>query len=286
VINLLLAITLTSLMYFIFKSFDKFKVQTFQAIAVNYVVCVITAIVFSGSQIHFNTIPKAYLLFPFGLAISFILGFNLLAYSLQKISVCLSTAASRLSLIIPILFGTLLLNTPAQHYSIINTLGIILVVIAIALISIPQSRESLKIQKEHLWLLPTLFLLTGSIDTLLAFTNELFQKKGMQESLPLIIFGFSSLLALSISLIYKKQFKRNDIIGGIALGIPNFFSVYYLIKALTAFNNDTAFVFSINNLCVIVLTTIISITVLKERISHTNISGIIVSIIALLFLIY
>ena len=288
-INLLLAVALTSLMYFIFKGFNQFKVQTFQAIALNYVVCVITGIAFSGFEILVNDlslVPKTYFLFPIGLAISFILGFNLIAYSTQKISVSLSTVASRLSLIIPIIFSVFFSKPNIQQYNNLNILGTLLVFLAIVLISIPSAKEGLKVQKEHLWILPVLFLLTGLIDTTLTFTNELFQTKGIQESLPIMIFSCSALLALTVLLIYKKPFRRNDFLAGVALGIPNYFSVYFLMKALSSFNHDSAFVFSINNISVIALTSFLSITLLKEKISRINVLGLGISIISLIFIIY
>lgn len=287
-INLFLTVCLTSLIYLIFRGFVHFKVQTFQAIAVNYVICVITGIAFSGfSDVvkEFYLLPTLYFFLPFCLAISFLLGFNLIAYSSQKISVSLSTVASRLSLILPILFSLFFFNSETKRYGFLNIVGIILVFGAILLISIPSNKESRKIQKKHLWLLPMLFLLTGFIDTLLTLANQLYNEKGVYGSLALLTFGFAAVFALILSLIYKKSFKVRDVIGGIVLGVPNYFSVYFLTEALSSFGHDSTFVFTINNLSVIILTSVMSITLLNEKLSKVNLLGLVVSIFSLFFVI-
>jgi drug/metabolite transporter (DMT)-like permease len=289
VINLLLAIVLTSLMYFIFKGFDHFKVQTFQAIAVNYVVCVITGIAFSGLGVVTTdtlSLPIHYFLYPILIGGLFVIGFNMIAYVSQKISVSLATVASRLSLIIPIVIGLFFFKSSAKTYDVLNVIGIILVFVAIIFVSLPTKNEKSNIQKVHLWLLPTLFVLIGFIDTILTYTNSLFQKNHFDESLSVMIFVSAAVFALLASLILKKHFTIRSILGGLILGVPSYFSVYFLMKALSSFNHDSAFVFSINNLSVIVLTTITSVVLLKEKIAKLNVLGLVLAVVSLLLIVY
>lgn len=288
-INLLLAIALTSLMYFIFKGFDRYQVQTFQAIAVNYVVCVVTGVAFSGFGVivkDIQTLPTSYFIYPTVIGVLFVLGFNLIAFVSQKISVSLATVASRLSLIIPVVISLLFFKTSVKTYDILNVLGIVLVFVAIILISKPRSNQGINVQKRQLWLLPALFFLIGLIDTTLTYTNSIFQEAGFDESLSVMLFVVASVFAFVVAFIQKKQFDGRAIIAGVVLGLPSYFSVYFLMKALSSFQHDSMFVFSINNLSVIVLTTVVSVVVLKEKIANINLYGLGLAVVALLLIIY
>lgn len=276
-------------MYFIFKGFDRYKVQTFQAIAVNYVVCVVTGVAFSGFGVivkDIQTLPTSYFIYPTVIGVLFVLGFNLIAFVSQKISVSLATVASRLSLIIPVVISLLFFKTSVKTYDILNVLGIVLVFVAIILISKPRSNQGINVQKRQLWLLPALFFLIGLIDTTLTYTNSIFQEAGFDESLSVMLFVAASFFAFAVAFIQKKQFDSRSIIAGIVLGLPSYFSVYFLMKALSSFQHDSMFVFSINNLSVIVLTTVVSVVVLKEKIEKINLYGLGLAVVALLLIIY
>ncbi len=286
-INLLLAIVLTSLVYFIFKGFEQFKVQTFQAILVNYLVCVVTGILFTGPSVVLDDVthlPGVYFFYPLILGVLFLIGFNLIAYSSQKISISLTSVASRLSLIVPVVVGLLIFKTASKDYTNLNNLGIFLVFVAIVFISIPSNKEKLNVQRKHLWLLPVLFLFGGVIDTLLSYTNELFEQIERQNSLLVMVFFVTFVGGLLATFVFEKKFRKQDILGGLVLSLPSYFSIHFLMRALSSFNNDSAFVFSITNLSVIGLTTVISMTLLKEKISRLNRFGLVVSIISLLLI--
>lgn len=275
-------------MYFVFKAFDTFQVKTFQAIVVNYAVCVITSIAFLGYKPLLNEISgyqPSHFLLPFGLAFLFLCGFTLIAFATQNISISLSSVASRLSLIIPVIFGFTFLRAKETDHSLTTITGIIAVFIAIILISIPTKKEDFKVKKQHLWVIPSLFLLTGIIDTSLTLSNKYFEENNLSQSLPTMIFFFAFLLGGLLIIFRKNKIGIKELIGGLALGIPNFFSVYFLIKSLSYFHHNSAFIFPVNNLSVILLTTLISLFFYKERLSKINTFGLITSVIALALLI-
>ena len=68
------------------------------------------------------------------------------------------------------------------------------------------------------------------------------------------------------------------------LGIPNFLSFYFLLKALAYFGSSGAFVYPLYNLGVILLSAIIGLLVFKERLSKLNIVGILLAITAITLL--
>ena len=77
-----------------------------------------------------------------------------------------------------------------------------------------------------------------------------------------------------------------NIIGGICLGVPNYFSIYFLLKALQHPTWNSASVFTINNVAIVMFSTLLGILLFKERLSIKNWFGIglaIVSIILVAF---
>jgi len=73
-----------------------------------------------------------------------------------------------------------------------------------------------------------------------------------------------------------------NILGGVALGVPNYFSIYFLLKALQHDSLNSASVFTINNVAIVMLSTLLGIIIFKERLSFKNWAGIGLAVISIL----
>ena len=73
-----------------------------------------------------------------------------------------------------------------------------------------------------------------------------------------------------------------NILGGIALGIPNYFSIYFLLKALQNEYLTSASIFTINNVAIVLLSTFLGILLFKEKISAKNWGGILLAVTSIL----
>ena len=97
----------------------------------------------------------------------------------------------------------------------------------------------------------------------------------------------TAFIAGLIILIFRKEtISKKDIIGGIYLGIPNYFSVYFLLLTLSSFNNNGAVVYPILNVGIIVLSSMASYILFKEKLIRLNIIGMILALIAIFFISY
>ena len=88
---------------------------------------------------------------------------------------------------------------------------------------------------------------------------------------------------------FKELLDKKILLWGIVLGISNYGSIYFLIKALNHKNSlgstlDGSIVFGINNLGVIALSVIIGLIVFKEKFLKINWVGIILSFFAIYIL--
>ena len=70
---------------------------------------------------------------------------------------------------------------------------------------------------------------------------------------------------------------------GILLGIANYCSMYFLLKALRIDGLDSSSVFAINNVAIVAVSTLIGLILFREKISTKNWIGIILAVISIFF---
>jgi len=94
------------------------------------------------------------------------------------------------------------------------------------------------------------------------------------------IIGVIFILLKSIKNPLKINFK--NILGGIVLGVPNYFSIYYLLRALQNNTINSASLFTINNVAVVLFSTLLGILLFKEKVSLKNWGGIALAVVSIL----
>ena len=280
-IHLLLAIVFSSLLYIIFKLFSKYKVNTFQAIVFNYIVAFFVGISISNENIELQSIlHKPWLIGSVLLGALFIIVFNILGKTSQENGISVASVSSKMSMIIPILFGILFLKEAISYG---KTIGIIIALIAVYFTS---KKESGNIQIANFTYPILLFFGAGIVDTSMNYMQHKYLKDSEIAlfSATTFIAAFCFGVLILIFKISKRNFKLDfkSIIGGFALGIPNYFSMYFLIKALQSNNIESATIFTLINIGVILLSTLFGILFFKEKIQKQNYIGILFAIVAVI----
>ena len=79
----------------------------------------------------------------------------------------------------------------------------------------------------------------------------------------------------------KMKITGKSILGGIVLGIPNYFSLYYLIKMLDSEVFESSTIFTIHNVAIVMVSTLVGIVFFKEKISIRNGIGIALALTAI-----
>jgi len=282
-IYLILSILASSLIFVIFKLFAKYNVDTLQAIVVNYVVASISGIVAYSEPIHIPSISKeGWFYGAMVLGIVFISVFNLMAITTQKNGLSVAAVATKMSLAIPIIFGIIVYN---ESTGILKITGIVIALIAVYMTSM-KNTQGVTINKENLIFPLLVFIGSGIIDTSLKFFETNFVAENDVPVFSASIFGFAAIIGI-LTLLYKMitgnlQLSLKNGIAGIGLGVPNYFSIYFLIKALRYENMDSSTIFTINNVAVLLVSTIAGILFFKERLTLKNWIGIALAIISII----
>jgi drug/metabolite transporter (DMT)-like permease len=262
--------------------FDRFKVNTLQAIVFNYIIACLCGIATYSKPINLTEIAhKEWFYGAIALGFLFIFIFNVMAITAQKNGVSVASVATKMSVIIPVFFGIYMYGESAGIQKIV---GIILALLAVYFVSIkPNSNIHLK----NSLLLPfILFLGSGIIDTSIKYLETSYVSENGIPIFSATIFFFAACIGLCILLmkLLKKDFKFNpqSLIGGALLGIVNYASIYYLLKALDHETIESSTIFTVNNVAIVMLSSLVGLILFKEKLSFKNWIGVSFAIISIL----
>lgn len=262
------------------KLLKRYYTDAYQAIVFNYPTAVILCLVFFTPNL--STVPSSqqsllYLLIAF-LMISI---FYFISKSIATAGIVRTAIAQRLSLIIPVFAAFLIFNES------INSLKILGLAVGFAAIytSIPSASKS-KSSKSGYWYALIVFAGTGIIDI---FFNMLTQYNGIPFTQSLFyIFCIATVLGMG-SLAYQKatgklKFQTKALFAGIVLGVLNFGSIYFYIKALATESTRPSVIFSALDIGVIALGSLVGLFLFKERLTGINKFGLVLAVIAICIL--
>lgn len=264
----------------IFRFFKTYNVSNLEAIIVSYFVSAALAIGFSLDNIEISQIIVNQNILAIILGISFFIGFVFLSLSTQKSGISITSVASNISVIIPVLVAAILYHEKIESYRLA---GLILSIPAFYFFFKPNKNSSFK---WSLLLFPLIiFIISGLNNSLLRHAENL----GAMDS-PMVFLGLIFLIAFIISLIYSglskkiKTINTKVILFGIVLGIANFSSTFFFLKSLSIFSS--ALFFPIYNLSFIAFSALIGILFFKEKFSKANYFGLVLAGLAILLMNY
>tara|TARA_Y100000992_G_scaffold158901_1_gene106389 strand:+ start:1195 stop:2064 length:870 start_codon:yes stop_codon:yes gene_type:complete len=283
-IEIIITISTFSSMVMLFKYFEKINVNNLQAISANYFTAGILSIIFLPNTFEFDKINYSnttlFFVLAFIVGLLFVLTFNLYAHGAQKIGVTPSTIANKMSMIIPIIIGLILLNEEVTFNKI---LGISFAFVAIFLSSIGDRKYSLN--KNHLIIIVLLFIGQGLADGILNWAQKFILNGSNMNLFFAVTFlaaGFTGLLFIFFKLSSQKvKIEPKSIIWGIVLGIPNYLTLLYFVKSLKSELFSSSEIFPIINIGVIIFCTILSIILFRERVSIYNWLGVILGVFSI-----
>lgn len=280
-IYLLLSIAASTCIFIIFKLFEKYNINTLQAIVVNYFAACLFGLWSYDAPISINAILESQWLFgAIGLGFLFIAVFSIMAMTAQRNGLSVASVASKMSVIIPVVFGIYVYHEGVGFQKI---LGIILALISVYLTSVkPKTTQQIS---KGLWLPILLFFGSGVIDTTVKYIETTYLADNGIPIFSATIFAFAFIIGTSILIVkaFKKPitFQFKILLGGSILGIVNYYSMYYLLKALNHESLESSTLFTVNNVAIVMASTLLGLLIFKEKISKTNWAGISLAIISI-----
>lgn len=205
----------------------------------------------------------------------FFLSFIYYQKSVRENGVGLAGNFAKLGILIPMALSIVVWR---ELPSIIQWIGIALSLASIIIINYTPGESIIENIKPNLILL---FAYGGMAD----FSNKLFQRYAAIEYKNIFLFFVfftAFLISLYFTLKSKKTIGRYDIMTGFLVGVPNLFSSYFLILALTEMT--TSVVFPIYSAGTIVLINLSGFILFKEHLKTRELVSILMTLGALILI--
>lgn len=319
-IFLILSMAATVLLLLVFKFFEQFKIQTFPAIVFNYWICVITGSIITGRQpINAELFGETWLPSAAILGGLFIAGFYAVGITVQRFGLAVSSIMQKMSLILSVPFGIFMFS---DSFSALQTVGLLLAFLAIVLTNLKfksaaapqiepdftikttdssQSQPDIEIETQietpkpaeaipaFYWIFPILSLFSsGAIESVLRYAEHFQLGNNSQTSatFTLVSFGIAGIFGLLFLLIQQARGKIKihfrDFLAGIFLGIPNYFSIYFLIMAFEG--QDKSIILPIFSVSIITISVFLGYVLFRETLTRINLIGVSMAIAAILLI--
>lgn len=286
-ISLLLAIACSVLLGFIFKLFERYGVHTFQAIVVNYFTCVACGWLHAG-VLPFGSAERSAAWMPYALMLGlvFISGFNAAAQTVRYFGVTISQVMQKMSILLTVPFAIWVYQ---ESSGVAKWAGFVLALAAIVLVNWRQESPSAATASAPLgmgllWVPLLTWVLSGVIEMVLVTVQH---ERLTDTSSPIFIttvFGTAGLLGLMLAIIGlalgRLRFAWRNVGGGIVLGIPNYASMWFLLRALDS-GLEASVAFPLMNIGIILTTTFGAVWLFQERLSGLQRWGIALAIAAI-----
>lgn len=228
-IYLFFAVAASTLILVCFKLFERYKIDSFSAITINYIVGALFGFGYTGRNYTLTFSPvDDWMIMSLITGALLILGFVMFSISARKAGIALTAISSRMSVIIPVVIGLAVIGDKAGPVKIA---GILLALIAFYL---TLKKEKAIVLNVNVFIIPvSVFLLMGLNDSAVKITQYFFLPAGNEAayvtyaaSAFAVAFVFGILISIYRFLKQNIKFKPVDLLAGVVLGLLNWYSLF------------------------------------------------------------
>jgi drug/metabolite transporter (DMT)-like permease len=285
-IYLILSVLSATSIYIVFRLLGTRDIPLLPVILINYLVCIGLGLILMGGSFEYNNETKNLILKSMGLGLLFVLIFVAMGKTTKHFGVAVVSVASKMSLVIPVAF---ILFYYGEKTGILFWPGLIGTLIAIYLLTFARKGNG---KKPYLFLPIVVWLGSGLIDSLLKYldySTPAIENKSLITSVFIFLgaFIFGSVYYLANKWMKKipgNDFALKTLFWGIMLGIPNLFSIWFLLLAIGKSNLPGSVIFPVNNSGIVVLSVLVAAVFFQERFTLKKVVGLVLALISIVLL--
>ncbi len=291
-LDLILSVVLAVFLGICFKVWPRFEVRVLPGILHNYIACIVAAAVVTGSwPLPVSALREDWFPLAIGLSVFFIAGFYLFGVAISVWGMGTISAVQKMSLVISALYAIVVYG---EALTLVKGTGILLGLAAIPMLLI-RKKQDVPLTGTRLtmsWgravaLVLGTFLLAGGIEIgLLVAESGLVETTGDPRFIAVIFGGafvFGWLITLRSGEDRAAFFTPRHVLAGWLLGVPNFFSIFFLMRAIGG-ELDASIVFPVNNIATILLSTLLGVFIFREAFGIKNGLGMVFALLSLTLL--
>ncbi len=275
-IYLLLAILCSAMLSIIMRLSQRHIGSDLGMLGFNYIVCVILSVIASGVGNLFPAQDGIGITLGLGVINGFLYlgGFVLLQVNIKRNGVVMSTTFMKLGLLVPMIFSLLVFG---EKMNLVQSIATILALASIVLINSQKEETNLSFK----WGLILLLLVNGGANGMSKVYDEV-GNEALSAQFLLYTFAVACLLCWGLALYKKEKITKYHVIYGVAIGVPNFLSAKFLLKAVQTLPAVIAYpTFSVG---AIIVVSFVGICFFKEKLDRKQwiaIAGILVALVLL-----
>lgn len=275
----ILAIAFSSMIVVTFKLFDRFKVDSIQAITLNYIIALLIGSQTLGMAGLNEFVTTRHTWVPFAILNGFLFIVVLLSFaaSTKAVGIAITSVSSKTSVVLPVSMGFLLLH---EGFGYLKMLGIVVALVAIYL-SFRDKNAAHKAKQGMLFPL-LLFFGTGLNDSVMKYAQVRYVEH-QQTAYLMVVFGVALVFGF-VLLTYNfiksnKALNWRSMVGGIVLGVLNWYSTLFMLKAMKVY--DSSVLFPIFNSSIVTIAALLGFALFSEKLKPINWVGIALAILAI-----
>ena len=220
---LVLAILSSALVSITMKLASKYVENEMMMFTANYIICFVLALLTSNQTI---TLDHSQITIVLGIisGILYLSSFMLMKFNMKENGVVMTSTFMKLGVLIPTILAIALFN---EVITMNKTIGIILGIVAIIIF---YYEKDVYTKGNKKWLIA--LLVGGGVCDSMATIFEHYGQSNLEALYLFVTFFMAGLCAFAYALYRKEQVNMKDLLAGMIIGIPNFFSSKFLLGAL------------------------------------------------------
>ncbi len=285
---LLLCILTTCILFTILRATARYDVDRWQLTGINYAVAALVGLVMSPSAIPHVLADTTALLLALTIGTLFLFIFYVMTALTQQVGLSYMTIVSKMSLAIPVVFSWV-------HYgdrlSVWQGMGVALALVAVVLINVRSGEANTEDKGKSPWAMygmaAILFLGCGIGDSLFKVFSQEASMRVAASDFTIAVFAVGALGAMVVNAFMlgtgRAKWRSASLWAGLAIGIPNYFSIFFLATALS-FYPGTVF-YPMFNTAMLVLMALVGVLIFREKLNFWNVVGLVTTIAAVALLV-
>lgn len=279
--DLILAIIFSAMIPVLMKYAHNRNLADEVILTFNYLIAVSVSVIFTllkleNYSVLFSNSKAMIVLLAVGIVtgLFFYGAFYFYQKSVRENGVSLSIAVGKMGIVIPMILSLILWR---EMPALLQWIGILMSMVAIGIINIkPNDFKGAQIKTSLL-----MFFIIGGLGD---FFNKLFEVNvgARYTDLFLVVVFATALFASLYNTIKHKNITKQSIVYGVAVGIPNMLTAFFLINALSMMNATV--VFPLYSGGAIMLSMVWSMIAFNEKLKRKDIVGIVMIFMALILI--
>lgn len=223
-------------------------------------------------------IPPVWMGISIAAGIGFVGGFLMMMRGMKEIGLAIPSSTARLSMLIPVVGSIIFFD---ERPGTPQIAGLVAGVLAFVLLGAAQRSKGEQggLDLGAIGILLAIFAIVGATD----FSMKMAQEAGIdKDANAFYIFATAALFCWSVVALRQLPVRAGDLLTGAILGVPNYFSVYFLLLALRQL--DASIVFPTVSAGSVVLVTLVAVLFWKEHPNAIAWAGILLAAVAVALL--